>query len=215
MKSYEETVGAILAIEPAIQFPQMHLIQRLLEEGVTPRVILGSRAQARVDDPPALKAAVQTLTGSRFVLGKASLKELEGVHPPLVECVKQAIQLSTQDFTVYDGLRTYKEQLAHVKNGTSRTMESKHLKGEAVDLVPWINGKPTWDWEGCYKIAFAMDAAATIMGIANRITWGAAWDRRLSDFGGRLEDYKAEAEAYAKRHPGKDFLDGPHFEWRG
>lgn len=152
----------------------------------------------------------------KFRLGKASLKELEGVHIGLVECVKLAIRITTQDFTVYDGLRTIKEQQQHVANGTSKTMQSKHLQGLAVDLVPWINGKPKWDWDGCYKIAQAMDSAATHLGYACNIVWGGAWDRRLSDFGSATnwQAYADETLAYAKR-TGKSFIDGPHFEWRG
>jgi len=57
-----------------------------------------------------------------------------------------------------------------------------------------------------------MDQAATELGIAHLITWGGAWDRKLSDFGGNERAYQAEVEAYKIRHPGKDFIDGPHFE---
>ena len=149
---------------------------------------------------------------SGFKLGAASLKELEGVDSLLVSVVKLAITITEQDFTVYDGIRTVKEQMTHVKNGTSKTMQSKHLDGLAVDLVPWVNGKPVWDWKRIYPIAFAMDRAATLLGFADLITWGGAWDRKLSDFGGSPEAYKRETELYADRHPGKDFLDGPHFE---
>lgn len=150
---------------------------------------------------------------SGFKFGAASLKELEGVKVELVLCVRRALELSTQDFCVYDGLRTAKEQAAHVKNGTSKTMQSKHLQGLAVDLVPWINGGPKWDWDGCYKIAWAMDQAATEQGIAHKIRWGGAWDRRLSDYGNDAQAYVNEVRDYTQRHEGKDFIDGPHFEW--
>ena len=161
---------------------------------------------------PAESAVTQTK--SKFKFGAASLKELEGVNIDLIRMTHLALQYSTQDFCVYDGLRTVKEQQAHVRNGTSRTMQSEHLKGLAVDLVPWINGKPTWDWDGCYKIACAVDQAATELGIADRITWGGAWDRRLSDFGGDQSEYAREVQEYQKRHAGKDFIDGPHYQIR-
>lgn len=45
-----------------------------------------------------------------FSLGTASLKELAGVNPYLVATVKRAIQITTQDFTVHDGIRTVEEQ---------------------------------------------------------------------------------------------------------
>src|SRR3546814_15678481 len=38
-----------------------------------------------------------------FILSKASLKELEGVKPELVATVKRAIEITIQDFTVFDG----------------------------------------------------------------------------------------------------------------
>ncbi len=151
-----------------------------------------------------------------YKLGAASLANLIGVDHRLVDVVKAAIVISEQDFCVYEGLRTYAQQVKNVKKGVSQTMDSMHLKGLAVDLVPWIGGKPVWDWTGCYKIAMAMDTVATHWGIANHIRWGGAWDTRLDKFGdpNDLKAYESECRAYALRHPGKDFLDGPHFEWR-
>lgn len=163
-----------------------------------------------VTDAAAPKPVLVTNSGFRF--GAASEKEFGGVNPQLVRCSYLALQYSTQDFCCYDGIRSYKEQQQHVADGTSKTMQSKHLQGLAVDLVPWINGQPVWDWDGCYKIALAMDKAATELGIANRITWGGAWDRRLSDFGGSAQAYADEVQKYRARHAGKDFIDGPHYE---
>ncbi len=154
----------------------------------------------------------QPPTGFKF--GTASLKELDGVKHELVECSELALtKYSRIDFCCYDGIRTLKEQQQHMKDGTTKTMKSKHLDGLAVDLVPWINGKPTWDWNGCYEIARAMDAAATEFGFADHIRWGGAWDRVLSDFAGDAGAYKKAVDEYKARHPGPDFIDGPHFEW--
>lgn len=149
---------------------------------------------------------------SGFVFGASSERELVGVHPDLVRVTRRALELCNQDFCVFDGIRTLKEQAQYVKDGKSKTMQSKHLKGLAVDLVPWIGGKPVWDWNGCYKIACAMDQAATELGLAHKITWGGAWDRRLSDFGGDWQAYADEVAKYRNRHRGPDFIDGPHFE---
>jgi peptidoglycan L-alanyl-D-glutamate endopeptidase CwlK len=149
---------------------------------------------------------------SGFQFGAASERELTGVNAGLVRVTRLALTYCSQDFCVYDGIRTYKEQQQHVKDGTSKTMESKHLQGLAVDLVPWFNGKPTWDWNLIWPVAYAMDRAATELGLANRITWGGAWDRKLSDFGGDSLAYKKVVDEYVARHPGKDFIDGPHFE---
>lgn len=181
-------------------------------------VELGSVAAPKPADAAAVtppKPVASTILAPKpggFRLGVASNKELEGVDSRLVQCVRLAISYSTIDFCVFDGIRTYKEQQQHVANGTSKTMQSKHLQGLAVDLVPWINGKPVWDWDGCYEIALAMDKAATELGIAGKLTWGGAWDRKMSDFGGESKAYSDEVQKYRARHAGKDFIDGPHFE---
>lgn len=153
----------------------------------------------------------------QFILGSKSLRELQGVHPDLVDCVKLAIQYSTIDFTVYDGLRTPEEQALNVKRGASKTMNSKHIRqgdgyGHAVDLVPIIGGVPRWDWDGCYQICVAMDKAASTIGIAGQITWGGVWDRTLADFAGDAKAIKRVVDEYCARHPGKDFIDGPHYQ---
>lgn len=149
---------------------------------------------------------------SGFKFGQSSEKELVGVDSRLVRVTRRALEICEQDFLVFDGLRTQAEQQMLVKRGMSKTLNSKHLVGLAVDLVPYIDGKPTWDWLGCAKIAFAVDRAAMEQGVDHLITWGGAWDRQLNDFGGSLEKYMAEVELYKKRHAGKDFIDGPHFQ---
>ena len=74
-----------------------------------------------------------------FVLGERSKAELIGVEPGLVALVELAIQITPQDFSVHDGLRTIEQQREYVARGASRTMDSRHLKqddgyGHAVDL---------------------------------------------------------------------------------
>lgn len=154
-----------------------------------------------------------------FSLGATSRANLNGVHPKLVQTVERAIVLTAQDFTVNEGLRTRERQKRLVAQGFSKTMDSQHIPqadglGHAVDLVPWIQGHPVWDWEGCYKVAMAMDAAATEYGWPQHIRWGGAWSKRLSDFGGDLASYRKAVADYQREHAGPDFLDGPHYEFR-
>ena len=83
---------------------------------------------------------------SKYSLGRKSQSNLVGVYPPLAAVVYRAIgYMSEYDFTVFEGIRTLKRQRRLVAKGVSRTMNSKHLSGRAVDLVPWINGKAVWD----------------------------------------------------------------------
>jgi len=92
-----------------------------------------------------------------FKLGNASKRKLVGVHPALAFCVTEAIKRTTQDFTVFEGVRTLKKQKEYVKRGVSWTLKSRHLSGNAVDLVVWKNGRPTWD--GCESEYKAIEVA--------------------------------------------------------
>ncbi|UZZ64120.1 peptidoglycan hydrolase [Escherichia phage A7_1] len=118
-----------------------------------------------------------------FVLGKRSIERLKGVHPDLVEVVKLAIKKSAIDFTVGEGLRTIETQRKYVAEGKSKTMNSRHLTGHAVDLWPLVNGSVTWDWKYYYPMAEAVKDAAKELNIP--IEWGGDWT---------------------------SFKDGPHFQ---
>jgi peptidoglycan L-alanyl-D-glutamate endopeptidase CwlK len=159
-----------------------------------------------------------------YVLGTASRAHLDGVHPKLVAVVERAIQITAQDFTVHEGLRTLAQQKLNVAKGVSRTLASKHIPqpdgyGHAVDLVPWVDGKPQWLWGepkdkvgGCYAIAAAMRQAAAEL--KTDIRWGGAWDRPLLALSGVPAGLRDAVAAYKIRHVGSDLLDGVHFELR-
>lgn len=189
-------------------------------QGYTPAEVkvLDAAIDAAIIQPVAPKPPPLLPTVGKFALSQASKDKLAPVHPTLRKCVELAITLSIVDFKVLQGLRTIEEQRKAVASGNSRTMKSKHLKQAdglvwAVDLGALIDGKISWDLNHYAAIAYAMDQAATKLGVADHIRWGCAWDRVLSDYGGEPKLYMAEVHAYAKRHPGKDLIDGPHFEW--
>lgn len=145
-----------------------------------------------------------------FVFGEKSRAELIGVHPDLVRVVERALELTEVDFAVHDGKRTIEEQQRYVATGVSQTLESRHLTGHAVDLVPMINGKLRWEWPPIYKIASAVWLAAIEQDI--QIRWGGVWDRRLNDLSEPLEAAVASYVSRRKKLKAKAFLDGPHFE---
>ena len=105
-----------------------------------------------------------------YKLSLRSRQRLSGVHPDLVAVVKRAIEITEQDFAVTEGVRHVERQRQLVAKGASTTMNSRHLTGHAVDLVPW---PVSWDWEDFYPIADAMNEAAEELGVA--ITWGGEW----------------------------------------
>lgn len=88
----------------------------------------------------------------------------------MVAVVKRAIELSEQDFSVLEGVRNINRQRELVKSGKSTTMNSRHLTGHAVDLVPY---PVSWEWEEFYPIADAMKAAAEELEVD--IDWGGDW----------------------------------------
>ena len=155
-----------------------------------------------------------------YALGKKSLAELEGVHPSLIKVVKRAIEITKQDFSVHDGLRTLAEQKEYVRRGVSKTMNSKHRPqadgfSHAVDLVPWINGQLRWEWKPIYAIASAVHQAARELDV--KLIWGAVWDRNFETLGCSPEELEKAVNAYVdrRRKAGKSaFIDGPHFQLR-
>jgi len=106
-----------------------------------------------------------------YKLGTRSLQNLSGVHPDLVAVVKLAISITEQDFTVIEGVRNINRQRELVKAGKSTTMNSRHITGHAVDMVPW---PVDWnDLERFEVVAEAMKAAAEELDIP--IVWGGDW----------------------------------------
>ena len=108
-----------------------------------------------------------------IVLGTRSLSRLEGVHPDLVRVVKKAALLSDLDFTVLEGLRTVERQKQLVAQGASKTMNSRHITGHAVDLAPMIAGEVRWDWPLYHKLAKVIKAAAAAEKVP--LQWGGDW----------------------------------------
>ncbi len=106
-----------------------------------------------------------------YKLGTRSKQNLSGVHPDLVAVVSRAIEITEQDFSVLEGVRNINRQRELVKAGKSTTMNSRHITGHAVDLVPH---PVSWDWEYFYPIVDAMKEAAEELGID--IVAGADWE---------------------------------------
>lgn len=111
-----------------------------------------------------------------------SRERLKGVHPRLVAVIEHATQARLQ-FIVTEGLRTIERQRELKAAGASRTLNSKHLVGRAVDLAVWVGNEPRWDWPLYKQLSEEVKLSARVLGVA--IIWGGAWPT---------------------------FPDGPHFE---
>ncbi len=104
-----------------------------------------------------------------------SRRALLGVHPDLVEVAEAALALSPVDFMVTEGLRSPARQAALVKAGASRTLNSRHLTGHAIDVAAVVGGQVRWDWPLYPLIATAFKHAARERGV--KIVWGGDWPR--------------------------------------
>lgn len=118
-----------------------------------------------------------------YTLSQRSRDKLKGVHPDLVKVIEKAIEISPLDFVVIEGLRTLDRQKQLVAKGASKTLNSRHLTGHAVDIAPIVDGEVRWDWPLYDALAPAVKQAANELNVP--IVWGGDW---------------------------KSFRDGPHFE---
>jgi peptidoglycan L-alanyl-D-glutamate endopeptidase CwlK len=146
-----------------------------------------------------------------FKLSQDSLNELQGVDSRLVAVVKRAIQLTTVDFGVTEGLRSLETQKKYVAAGKSQTLKSKHIDGKAVDLVAYIGGKVSWELNVYDNIADAMAKAAKELGLS--IKWGAAWNvPDITKWDGTMEAAMNHYVDTRRKEGKRPFIDGPHFE---
>lgn len=146
-----------------------------------------------------------------FKLSRRSLDNLEGVDERLVAVVKHAITVSKIDFGVIQGLRTIEQQKELVAKGASQTMKSKHLDGNAVDLMAYINGRGSWELNVYDEIADAIKEGAKTLGV--KVRWGAAWHiDDLADYEGTAEEAMNEYIDLRRSQGKRPFIDAPHFE---
>lgn len=150
----------------------------------------------------ALDAAIPAIVVTRpepkpeDAIPDAGNKKLEGVRKELVRVIKAASLTSEVPFTVIEGLRSKDRQAELVRQGASKTMNSRHLTGHAVDVWPLDPGtmKPIPSgaafargssearsadarlWSDLRKIAAHIKIAAKELGVMmeHGVDWG--WD---------------------------------------
>ena len=118
-----------------------------------------------------------------YSFSQRSKDRLKGVHPDLVKVMQEAIKESPLDFGITEGVRTLERQKELFEAGKSQTMNSRHLKGFAVDIAVLVDGKITWEFPKYQIVADHIKKVAKDLGIP--IVWGGDWI---------------------------SFKDGPHFE---
>lgn len=121
-----------------------------------------------------------------------STRCLEGVHPDLVSVIERASE--AVPFRVTEGLRTRERQKKLVAEGKSRTMNSRHLTGHAIDFV---DSKGSYDAAEMTKIADAIKQASSDLSVA--IVWGGDWTTFRDTPHVELEAHAYPASSFAAR----------------
>lgn len=150
------------------------------------------------------------------MLSTSSESKLMGVHRDLVRVVRTADRLlptinQNVEFIVGEGVRTIERQRQLFAAKATRTMDSRHLTGHAVDLWAMVDGDVRWDWGLYYVLGEAMRQAAIREDVP--LVWGGVWDLRIDALtpGGTQDD--VEAYVTRRRNAGQQaFIDGPHYE---
>lgn len=136
---------------------------------------------------------------------------MDGVKDKLHTVVCSAIRLSNVDFGVICGLRTEEEQRALLSKGATQTMKSKHLTGDAVDLMAYVGSRASWELNLYDDIADAMKVAAIEHDVP--IKWGAAWSvGNIAEWDGSMEEAMNSYIDLRRSEGRRPFIDGPHFE---
>tara|TARA_B100000963_G_scaffold96230_1_gene82986 strand:- start:92 stop:550 length:459 start_codon:yes stop_codon:yes gene_type:complete len=147
-----------------------------------------------------------------FTLSQRSLGRLDGVNNKLHSVVTTAIGLTNVDFGVTCGLRDLKTQEDLVARGASQSLKSKHLTGDAVDVVAYIDGsRISWELNLYDDIADAFKEASIREGVG--IRWGASWHiPDLRDWEGTAEEAMMAYIDLRRSQGRRPFIDAPHFE---
>ena len=98
-----------------------------------------------------------------YKFGKTSEEKLATVDSKLANIARKALAVSNIDFGITEGKRSVEKQKQLVEEGASKTMNSKHLSGHAIDIV-------------CYADAFKL----ACKGSEIKIRWGGSW--KVNDF---------------------------------
>jgi len=125
---------------------------------------------------------------SKYTLGSSTTRNLESLFKAnnprsiiLVNAVKEFINFTPIDFTIISngGYRTVQMQKELFAKGVTKCdgviHKSYHQSGLAVDLVPWVNNKATWDKISTFYLAGAFMSFCNVNNIKG-ITSGADWN---------------------------------------
>ena len=101
---------------------------------------------------------------------------LSEVHEDLQAVARRAIELCKErgmDFICTDGCRSIEEQRHFVATGKSKTMNSRHLGGLAIDVAFYKDGRCDYAFDDQKALWLVFEEAAAELGIP--VEWGGNW----------------------------------------
>ncbi len=110
----------------------------------------------------------------KYKLHESVIKNIDTLKSEtLKKAVKDFINYTPIDFGVIENgaFRTEEDQnlifakTPRVTNCDGYTVKSKHQSGLAVDIVPWVNGRYSWDEKHCTGLACAFATYLNMKGI--------------------------------------------------
>lgn len=70
---------------------------------------------------------------------KVSTERRKGVHPDLLRLADAVLQAAPWPLRITEGLRTLERQKQLLAAKATKTLNSRHLTGHAIDVVPYID----------------------------------------------------------------------------
>ena len=153
----------------------------------------------------------EEIPDQKHFLNETSEQMLEEIQPSLANIVRRAVAISDIEIQVTHGMRTLTQQHEFFRKGISIGNQSPHMYGYAVDLVPIVEGRLSFEPEIFDDVAYCMLFAARDLNTA--IRWGGAWHcDNLANFTGVLGDLQIEYIDTMRLGNKRPRIDVQHFE---
>ena len=141
--------------------------------------------------------------------------QARGVHLSLVEVVHKALQKSSIDFGVTQGVRDLETQKKLMAAGRSQTLKSLHLPQDdgfshALMSSVILTGRYAGNCRVYDRIADAFKAASEDVGLTLEV--GCAWHTHLTNNSKSALELREDYVALRLSQQRKFFLDGPHYQ---
>lgn len=108
-------------------------------------------------------------------LDPRSLKKLQGVRPELAAVIKEAANRTK--FRVTEGLRDRHRQAMLVKQKKSKTLNSRHITGHAIDFIAiGEDGIATYDMDDMARVVKVIKECAAEQGVKIECGFDWGWD---------------------------------------